>query len=640
MTTSPVIALQPTTTLTNKSAAPTLNGKKTNISVRTYKLTNAMQQSLVAAGCNTAVAVAAVTANLAQNANAAGGGTSGGGTFGASPNATSLMVGGSVVNGSPIVNCQSPTTFAIVNQKMTTNPISIVSAANSMTPTNNGSAANQQVIFKTPLTPKSAQFYATDSPNTQSPATAASSIFVVSTNGNLILEPKMVVNASVSPSTMDIKPVLAGNSYVNNKGNTKAGGKRAAGGKNVSTPNKRARNSHENLRRHNQQKIKLEAEDIEEDMFNYINGDLRSLQLANSSAELGAFFSSPYHSMTNGQQQQVIAASLPLSMSSSGSSRSTSSSSSPCYEQQQHYPAIVNGRPSSAASSSSSSTTNPQRTRYETSLGQLTRKFIGLLQQSHDGSINLNDASGILQVQKRRIYDITNVLEGVGLLHKTYKNNIQLRGGLKDYFCGVTNAVTPAAAYSNTNESNYRNRNPPPLSLLFSEEDAKASNNRKNNMSSLNFDDDESSMHNSPSEKQLLNDLAKLENDENKLDNLINKINAETARIKKNYASKLYVTYLDLRRVPEFVNQTVIGIRPPVDTTLEVPDPFEVCAADLFYDYILLTLLFYFSLCKYGLRTCQVARSKCTCVQILRRMARANPSSISKWSTTMQVLQI
>jgi hypothetical protein len=32
-------------------------------------------------------------------------------------------------------------------------------------------------------------------------------------------------------------------------------------------------------------------------------------------------------------------------------------------------------------------------------------------------------------VQKRRIYDITNVLEGIGLIEKKLKNNIQWKGG-------------------------------------------------------------------------------------------------------------------------------------------------------------------------------------------------------------------
>ena len=34
-----------------------------------------------------------------------------------------------------------------------------------------------------------------------------------------------------------------------------------------------------------------------------------------------------------------------------------------------------------------------------------------------------------LQVQKRRIYDITNVLEGIGLIEKKSKNVIAWRGG-------------------------------------------------------------------------------------------------------------------------------------------------------------------------------------------------------------------
>ena len=33
-----------------------------------------------------------------------------------------------------------------------------------------------------------------------------------------------------------------------------------------------------------------------------------------------------------------------------------------------------------------------------------------------------------VQVQKRRIYDITNVLEGIGLIEKKSKNNIQWKG--------------------------------------------------------------------------------------------------------------------------------------------------------------------------------------------------------------------
>lgn len=68
---------------------------------------------------------------------------------------------------------------------------------------------------------------------------------------------------------------------------------------------------------------------------------------------------------------------------------------------------------------------NLERTRYDTSLSLLTKKFINLVENSNDGVVDLNVASEKLGVQKRRIYDITNVLEGIGILEKKSKNNIQ-----------------------------------------------------------------------------------------------------------------------------------------------------------------------------------------------------------------------
>ncbi|VTJ76032.1 Hypothetical predicted protein [Marmota monax] len=69
-----------------------------------------------------------------------------------------------------------------------------------------------------------------------------------------------------------------------------------------------------------------------------------------------------------------------------------------------------------------------EKTRYDTSLGLLTKKFIQLLSQSPDGVLDLNKAAEVLKVQKRRIYDITNVLEGIHLIKKKSKNNVQWMG--------------------------------------------------------------------------------------------------------------------------------------------------------------------------------------------------------------------
>ena len=52
------------------------------------------------------------------------------------------------------------------------------------------------------------------------------------------------------------------------------------------------------------------------------------------------------------------------------------------------------------------------KSRQDNSLGILTKKFIHLIKNSPDNTVDLNEAVKALNVQKRRIYDITNVLEG------------------------------------------------------------------------------------------------------------------------------------------------------------------------------------------------------------------------------------
>ncbi|KAL0124834.1 hypothetical protein PUN28_006592 [Cardiocondyla obscurior] len=70
-----------------------------------------------------------------------------------------------------------------------------------------------------------------------------------------------------------------------------------------------------------------------------------------------------------------------------------------------------------------------QQSRFEKSLGLLTTRFVSLLQKAKDGVLDLKLAADLLEVrQKRRIYDITNVLEGIGLIEKKSKNSIQWKG--------------------------------------------------------------------------------------------------------------------------------------------------------------------------------------------------------------------
>ncbi|NXD73940.1 E2F4 factor, partial [Eolophus roseicapillus] len=64
--------------------------------------------------------------------------------------------------------------------------------------------------------------------------------------------------------------------------------------------------------------------------------------------------------------------------------------------------------------------------RHAKCLGLLTTKFVSLLQEAKDGVLDLKLVRGC--PGKRRIYDITNVLEGIGLIEKKSKNSIQWKG--------------------------------------------------------------------------------------------------------------------------------------------------------------------------------------------------------------------
>merc|ERR1712096_364408 len=87
--------------------------------------------------------------------------------------------------------------------------------------------------------------------------------------------------------------------------------------------------------------------------------------------------------------------------------------------------------------------------RFEKSLGLLTTRFVTLLQEAEDGVLDLKVAADTLNVrQKRRIYDITNVLEGIGLIEKSIKNiledvsNYQLAYATHNDICSSFSGVT------------------------------------------------------------------------------------------------------------------------------------------------------------------------------------------------------
>ncbi|XP_053794717.1 transcription factor E2F6 [Vidua chalybeata] len=81
-------------------------------------------------------------------------------------------------------------------------------------------------------------------------------------------------------------------------------------------------------------------------------------------------------------------------------------------------------------------TAEVKRPRFDASLVLLTRRFMALLRKAPDGVLDLNEVATTLGVRKRRVYDITNVLDGIDLIQKRSKNHIQWIGNDLDQLIG------------------------------------------------------------------------------------------------------------------------------------------------------------------------------------------------------------
>ncbi|KAL7405858.1 hypothetical protein ABVT39_008807 [Epinephelus coioides] len=89
------------------------------------------------------------------------------------------------------------------------------------------------------------------------------------------------------------------------------------------------------------------------------------------------------------------------------------------------------GSPHSADEETATPDQIPKYQRSMRSLHMLATKFLVLLQEADGGVLDLKDAVKLLAVaQKRRIYDITNVLEGVGLIVKISKSVVKWKGAV------------------------------------------------------------------------------------------------------------------------------------------------------------------------------------------------------------------
>ncbi|KAL6122636.1 hypothetical protein NUSPORA_00313 [Nucleospora cyclopteri] len=154
--------------------------------------------------------------------------------------------------------------------------------------------------------------------------------------------------------------------------------------------------------------------------------------------------------------------------------------------------------------------------RDENSLYTLTRKFIKLMVNSPDQAISITTAAQMLQVAKRRVYDITNVLESIGLITKWNINSVRWIGGSP---ASILNAPTSEKLIQNEHDKKIKN------GVIIS----------------LDREIEE-----------LNSDLQELSND-------------------KSILSHAYVTYNDIKSLEMLSGKLLFAMKAPDDTAIEYP---------------------------------------------------------------------
>ncbi|KAM8832279.1 transcription factor E2F6 [Spinachia spinachia] len=155
--------------------------------------------------------------------------------------------------------------------------------------------------------------------------------------------------------------------------------------------------------------------------------------------------------------------------------------------------------------------------RIDVSLWMLTQRFLELLLASPDGSVDLRHVTAVLQTRRRRVYDITNVLEGISLIKKKSANKFKWIGS-----CQIS-------SFLRTHQQKFQ-RELDNMKLV------------EETLDSLI--------------KTCAQQLFDMTDDEQ---------NAEAA----------YVTHEDVGRLDAFREQTVLVVKAPEETKLEVPPPKE-----------------------------------------------------------------
>ncbi|XP_027135210.1 transcription factor E2F6 isoform X1 [Larimichthys crocea] len=155
--------------------------------------------------------------------------------------------------------------------------------------------------------------------------------------------------------------------------------------------------------------------------------------------------------------------------------------------------------------------------RQDLSLGMLTQRFLELLLTAPDGSVDLRQVAASLEIRRRRVYDITNVLDGINLIQKESCNRIKWIG------------KCPVSSFLWKNQQKFQR------------------------------------------------ELENLKLVEDTLDGLIKSCAQQLFDMTDDMenAAMAYVTHEDVSRLQAFQEQTVIVVKAPEETKLEIPAPRE-----------------------------------------------------------------
>ncbi|XP_035534660.1 transcription factor E2F6 isoform X2 [Morone saxatilis] len=156
-------------------------------------------------------------------------------------------------------------------------------------------------------------------------------------------------------------------------------------------------------------------------------------------------------------------------------------------------------------------------TRHDVSLGMLTQRFLELMLAAPDSTVDIRQVVTSLQTRRRRVYDITNVLEGISLVEKQSVNRYKWIGR-----CQISSFL-------------WRN------------------------------------------EQKFQREFDNLKLVEDTLDSLIKSCAQQLFDMTDDLenAALAYVTYEDVSRLAALQEQTVFVVKAPEETKLEVPAPKE-----------------------------------------------------------------